>query len=137
MGAGIFQERMLLPRSGLLEPVTSADWKRLGGLTGRVFGQPLSSMLGQPKANDMVTKHKILQKILAGSKNIRFSDMIEVVEGFGFRLSRTDGSHHIFAHPDIPELVNLQEVKGQAKPYQMRQFLKLIERHSLRLEEDK
>jgi predicted RNA binding protein YcfA (HicA-like mRNA interferase family) len=63
--------------------------------------------------------------------------MIELVEGFGFQLSRTDGSHHIFAHPDIPELVNLQEVKGQAKPYQMRQFLKLIERHSLRLEEDK
>lgn len=85
----------------------------------------------------MATKHKILQKILAGSKNIRFSDVIELVEGFGLRLSRTDGSHHIFAHPDIPELVNLQEVKGQAKPYQMRQFLKLIERHSLRLEEDK
>jgi len=85
----------------------------------------------------MVTKRKILQKILAGSQNIRFSDMIELVEGFGFRLSRTDGSHHIFVHPDIPELVNLQEVKGQAKPYQMRQFLKLIERHSLRLEENK
>jgi len=85
----------------------------------------------------MVTKRKILQKILAGSKNIRFSDMIDLVEGFGFRLSRTDGSHHIFVHPDIPELVNLQEVKGQAKPYQMRQFLKLIERHSLKLEEDK
>jgi predicted RNA binding protein YcfA (HicA-like mRNA interferase family) len=85
----------------------------------------------------MATKYKILQKILAGSKNIRFSDMIELVEGFGFRLSRTDGSHNIFAHPDIPELVNLQEVKGQAKPYQMRQFLKLIERHNLRLEEDK
>ena len=85
----------------------------------------------------MVTKRKILQKILAGSKHIRFSDMIDLVEGFGFRLSRTDGSHHIFVHPDIPELVNLQEEKGQAKPYQMRQFLKLIERHSLRLEEDK
>jgi len=49
----------------------------------------------------------------------------------------SDGSRHIFVHPDIPELVNLQDVKGQAKPYQMRQFLKLIERHSLRLEEDK
>jgi predicted RNA binding protein YcfA (HicA-like mRNA interferase family) len=85
----------------------------------------------------MVTKRKILQKILAGSKNIRFSDMIDLVEGFRFRLSRTDGSHHIFVHPDIPELVNLQEVQGQTKPYQMRQFLKLIERHSLKLEEDK
>jgi len=84
----------------------------------------------------MVAKRKTLQKILAGSKNIRFSDMIRLVEGFGFRLSRTDGSHHIFTHPDIPELVNLQEVRGQAKPYQMRQFLKTVERHSLKLEDE-
>jgi len=84
----------------------------------------------------MTTKRKILQKILAGSKNLRFSDMIKVVEGFGFHLSRMEGSHHIFVHPDIPELINLQEVKGQAKPYQMRQFLKLVEQHSLILRED-
>ena len=63
--------------------------------------------------------------------------MINLVEGFGFRLSRTEGSHHIFVHPDISELVNLQEVKGQAKPCQIRQSLKLIERYSLKLEEDK
>ena len=62
--------------------------------------------------------------------------MISLVEGFGFQLSRTGGSHHIFVHPDIPELVNLQEVSGQAKPYQMRQFLKLVERYNLKLEED-
>ncbi len=62
--------------------------------------------------------------------------MVNLVEGFGFRLSRTEGSQHIFVHPGIPELVNLQQVKGQAKPYQMRQFLKLVERHSLRLEEE-
>ena len=84
----------------------------------------------------MTTNQRILQRILAGSKNIRFSDMINLVEGFGFRPSRTEGSHHIFVHPDIPELVNLQEVKGQAKPYQMHQFLKLIERYSLKLKED-
>jgi predicted RNA binding protein YcfA (HicA-like mRNA interferase family) len=84
----------------------------------------------------MTTKRKILRKILAGSKNIRFSDMIKVAEGFGFRLSRPEGSHHLFAHPDIPELINLQEVKGQAKPYQIRQFLKIVERHSLILKEE-
>jgi len=83
----------------------------------------------------MANLRKTLQQILAGSKNVRFADMVSLVEAFGFRLSRTDGSHHIFVHPDIPELVNLQNVKGQAKPYQMRQFLKLVERYSLRLEE--
>ena len=62
--------------------------------------------------------------------------MANLVQGFGFTLSRTDGSHHIFTRPNIPELVNLQNVKGQAKPYQIRQFLKLVERYNLKLEEN-
>jgi len=37
--------------------------------------------------------------------------------------------------PDVHELVNLQNVKGQAKPYQVRQCLKLVERYNLRLED--
>ena len=38
-------------------------------------------------------------------------------------------------HPTIPELVNLQDVGGQAKPYQIRQVLRLIERYNLKLED--
>lgn len=83
-----------------------------------------------------MNRKKILNKILTGSKNIRFSDMENLVQGFGFILSRTDGSHHIFTRPDIPELVNLQNVKGQARIYQIRQFLKLVERHNLKLEDN-
>ncbi len=62
--------------------------------------------------------------------------MVNLVQGFGFTFSRTDGSHHIFTRPDIPELVNLQNIKGQAKPYQIRQFLKLVETHNLKLKEN-
>jgi hypothetical protein len=62
--------------------------------------------------------------------------MTDLVEGFGFRLSRVRGSNHIFTHPDVPELVNLQELGGKAKPYQIRQFLKLVEQYDLRLEDD-
>ena len=62
--------------------------------------------------------------------------MVNLVKGFGFNLSRTDGSHHIFVRPGIPELINLQNLKGQAKPYQIRQFLKLIEKHNLKLKEN-
>lgn len=79
---------------------------------------------------------KLLQKILAGPQNVRFGDMVALVQAFGFQLARTSGSHHIFAHPDVPELVNLQDVKGQAKPYQIRQFLRLIERYNIELGED-
>jgi hypothetical protein len=33
-------------------------------------------------------------------------------------------------------LLNLQNVKGEAKPYQIRQFLRLVERYNLSLRED-
>jgi hypothetical protein len=42
----------------------------------------------------------------------------------------------IFTRTDIPELVNLQDVKGQAKTYQIRQFLILVEKHNLKLEDE-
>ena len=82
-----------------------------------------------------MNRRKLLKKIISGSKNIRFTAMVNLVRDFGFELSRTEGSHHIFFRPDVPELVNLQNVKGQAKPYQMGQFLKLVEKHNLKLED--
>ena len=78
-------------------------------------------------------KSKVLAKALAGSKNIRFKEMVALVGAFGFHLSRVSGSHHIFVHPEVQELVNLQEVDGKAKPYQIRQFLGLVERYNLQL----
>jgi len=62
--------------------------------------------------------------------------MVTLVEAFGFRLSRTSGSHHVFVHAEIDELVNLQEVQGKAKPYQINQFLRLVEKHNLELGEE-
>jgi predicted RNA binding protein YcfA (HicA-like mRNA interferase family) len=79
---------------------------------------------------------KLLKKVLAGSKNIRFGELVTLIEAFGFRLARTSGSHHIFEHPDVPELVNIQNVKGKAKVYQVRQFLELVETHNLELGEE-
>ena len=76
---------------------------------------------------------KLLRKALASPNNLRFAEARGLAEAFGFRLSRVNGSHHIFVHPAVPELLNLQEVRGQAKPYQVRQLLQLVERHNLAL----
>ncbi len=84
----------------------------------------------------MTRKRKLLQKALSGSKNLRFSEMITLVEAFGFRLSRVKGSHHIFVHPRVQELINLQSVEGKAKPYQILQFLRLVERYNLTMEDE-
>jgi len=83
-----------------------------------------------------MNKRKLFKKILSGSNNIRFDDVVTVIESFGFRLSRVSGSHHIFAHDNIPKLLNLQNRAGKAKPYQIRQFLALMEEYDLTMEDD-
>jgi hypothetical protein len=47
------------------------------------------------------------------------------------------GSHHIFAHAKCPAQLNLQEVNGEAKPYQIRQFLGLVTRYNLERKTDR
>ena len=81
-------------------------------------------------------RRRLLQKLLSGSKNIRFTEAVACAEAFGFQLSRINGSHHIYVHPNVTELVNLQNVHGQAKPYQIQQLLRLIERYNLQMEEE-
>ena len=80
---------------------------------------------------------KLLTKLARGNlHNVSFADLRKLVEAFGFSLVRTSGSHHIFSHAGVPEVANLQEVKGQAKPYQIRQFLRLVERYNLKMEDN-
>lgn len=67
--------------------------------------------------------------------NVAFADLWSLVEALGFELRRVSGSHHVFAHPQIPQLINLQSVRGQAKPYQIRQLLRLVERYDLELKD--
>jgi hypothetical protein len=71
-------------------------------------------------------KEKLLRKILASAENVRFGDLVTLAEAYGFQLARVSGSHHIFKHFDKAELLNLQNYKGKARPYQVRQFLQLI-----------
>lgn len=80
-------------------------------------------------------RKKLLKRLADNSlQNVAFKDIVGLVETFGFHLSRVNGSHHIFTCDDIPELLNLQNVKGKAKPYQIRQFLRMIERYNMRME---
>lgn len=81
-----------------------------------------------------MNRRQLLRRLSQGAlHNVAFGDMINLLDGFGFRLVRVSGSHHIFAHPGIPEVINFQSVGGEAKPYQIRQFLRLIERYDLKM----
>jgi hypothetical protein len=90
--------------------------------------------------NTLSSKEKVwprtvlLERLANGNlRNVRFGDMVGLVESFGFGLRRVSGSHHVFGRDGIPEQVNLQEVRGEAKPYQIRQFLRLVERYNLQI----
>lgn len=60
-----------------------------------------------------------------------FRDLCRTAEAFGFVLKRTSGSHHIFQHPDVPGNINLQSSGKDAKPYQVRQLLDMIDANGL------
>ncbi len=84
-----------------------------------------------------MNRKKLLARLSRGHlQNVPFPDLVSLLAGFGFRLVRVQGSHHLFAHPRVPQLANLQEVRGEAKPYQIRQVLRLIERYNLGLEDE-
>lgn len=85
----------------------------------------------------MVKKRKLLEKALTSPGNIRFEEFVTLLESFGFTLDRVRGSHHVFTHPGLVELLSVQPKQGgKAKPYQVRQFFKLIEQYNLSLSED-
>jgi predicted RNA binding protein YcfA (HicA-like mRNA interferase family) len=78
---------------------------------------------------------KLLEKALRSPQGLRFEELKRLAQAFGFRLDRVSGSHHIFVRTGIPQLVNLQDCGGKAKAYQVKQLLKLVEVHNLRLED--
>jgi predicted RNA binding protein YcfA (HicA-like mRNA interferase family) len=85
-----------------------------------------------------MNRRRILERARNNPNDVRFSDLLTLVEAFGYTLARITGSHRIFEHPDAPTVLNLQPGKsGKAKPYQVRQFLKEIEQHGLLMEADR
>ena len=80
-------------------------------------------------------KQKLYEVIKRNPANIRFEKICKIAETFGFKMRKGKGSHHIFIRPGVKKLLNFQNVKGKAKPYQVKQLIKIIEKYGL-LEED-
>ena len=84
-----------------------------------------------------MNRRRLLRRLSGGAvHNVAFADFRDLAEAFGYRLVRVRGSHHIFEHPDVPELLNVQDRRGEAKPYQVREFLQYVEQYNLRMEDE-
>ena len=82
-----------------------------------------------------VNKKKLLQQILNNQKNVKYNDFIVILEAFGFYRKRGEGSHNIYKNDTVSEIINIQNVDGEAKPYQIKQFLSIVEKYNLKMEE--
>ena len=82
-----------------------------------------------------MNKRKLLKLILNNQKNVKFNDFVIILEAFGFLRARTEGSHHIFKNSSVREIINIQNINGEAKPYQIKQFFFLVEKYNLEMEE--
>jgi hypothetical protein len=64
-------------------------------------------------------------------RNVGFAEFRRLVESFGFRLRRVSGSHYVYTHPKVPRPLSLQPRNREAKPYQISQFLDMVQEFGL------
>ena len=81
-----------------------------------------------------MNKRELLERIYNSQTNVKFGDFVTLIEAFGFERIHINGSHRTYNRGDVPDLLNIQNDKGKAKPYQVKQFLKIVEKHQLKLE---
>lgn len=81
----------------------------------------------------MGRRRKLLERILSGGSdaNIPFEQTRTLLRTLGFSES-IRGSHHKFVREGVEELINLQEVEGECKPYQVRQVREILPRYNLK-----
>jgi len=74
---------------------------------------------------------KLHEKLKTSQDNISFNDLCKLAEMVGFIYDRQKGSHRVYTHEKYPGIMNFQDVKGKAKPYQVKQLLNFISEHNL------
>lgn len=78
-----------------------------------------------------MNKERLFEELKKNPKDIRFERLCKIVESFGFRFRGGKGSHRIYIRDGIKELLNFQNVSGKAKPYQVKEFIKIVEKYGL------
>ena len=77
---------------------------------------------------------KILASALANPASLTFSELQRLAQAAGFQLARVTGSHHVYKKAGVPEIIDLQPKGKDAKAYQVRQVIELIERYKIGIE---
>jgi hypothetical protein len=77
----------------------------------------------------MANLTEILEKMSSNAAGIHFADLSKVCDHYFGQARQASGSHRVYKTPWIGDpRVNIQNSKGLAKAYQVKQVLKAIER---------
>lgn len=77
----------------------------------------------------MASVAKILSKMRRNPKGVRFNDLCNVCDHYFGQARQSGSSHRIYKTPwQGDPRVNIQNDKGKAKAYQVRQVLKAIDK---------
>ena len=77
----------------------------------------------------MASSSKILDQMRRESNNVRFADLKKLCEGYFGKPRQMGTSHAIFKTPWVGDpRINIQDDKGKAKAYQVRQVLLAIDK---------
>jgi hypothetical protein len=72
-----------------------------------------------------------LEELKANPRKVRFTRLCQIAKAFGFETRNGTGSHRVYFREGIWEILNFQNENGWAKAYQVRQFIKVIEKYNL------
>jgi predicted RNA binding protein YcfA (HicA-like mRNA interferase family) len=75
----------------------------------------------------MTAKWKRHERIKDNPSDVRFEEAEAWLLSFGFQKREAKGSHKVFTHPQWDGRLTMQEHRGKAKAYQIRQALRAIE----------
>lgn len=71
----------------------------------------------------------VIERMRQNPSGVRFADVCRVCDHYFGRASQTSGSHRVYKMPWSGDpRVNIQNKKGYAKGYQVRQVVKAIDR---------
>ena len=84
----------------------------------------------------MVKPAKLYEQLLTSTRRtVTFRDFESLLRSFGFEPVRQKGSHKSYKHVKAQRMLVVQPRGNDAKDYQVRQFLDMVQEYGLTIED--
>lgn len=91
-----------------------------------------SEILSDKTLEEEFDLQETTKEFLLRKNNLRFDELIAIAKKVGFELNQNRTSHVVAKHPTHTlgspyyDMLNFQEKRGKAKPYQVEQFVDFL-----------